>query len=102
VVAHSLHVHRDAVRRADLVLAAIEATDGGRVIVVRRPVPGERVADGLRRPHDLLALLEQREHRHRDGRQLRVQAQHDALLPTDLFLPVGIHQEGQERPVHPR
>ena len=96
-----LHVDGDAVGRADLVLAPIEPADGRRVVVDDAPVPGELGADRVRRAHDIVALLEQRQHRDLDRRQLGVEAQHDPLLATDLLLAIGVGEEGQQRAVDP-
>src|SRR5262245_4415143 len=60
-VADGLHVHRHAVRRADLVLAAVEAADRRRVVIHGHPAPGgEPIAELPAPGHDLLPLLEER------------------------------------------
>ena len=47
----------------------------------------------------LAVLAHQRQHRHLDRRQQRVQAQHRARLALDLVLVVGVDEEGQRRAV---
>src|SRR5262249_48188064 len=98
-VADRLHVHGHAVRGPHLVLAAIEPTDGGGAVVDRDPAAGQLVADRPGPGHDLLALLEEREHGDLHGRQLGMEAEHHPLLAADLLGVVGVGQEGEQAPV---
>ena len=45
LILHRLMVDRDAVRRADLVLAAITAADGAGLVILDRKVPRQAVTD---------------------------------------------------------
>ena len=88
-------VDGDAPRRPDLVLAPVAPADRGLLVVEGREA---ELAQLLLERVRLLGhpvLLDQREDPHRDGRDARVQAQHDAGLALDLFLGVGVDQEGQ-------
>src|SRR5690242_3823761 len=69
-IADGLDVDGHAIRRADLVLAPIEASDRGCVVVEREPASGEPPTQLMARGDDLPALLEQRKHRDLDGGQL--------------------------------
>ena len=93
-VADRLHVHRDAVRRAHLVLPAVEAADRGGVVVDAHPAAGgEPVAELPAPRHDLVPLLEERQHRDLDGRDLGVEAQHHALLAPHVLDVVGVGED---------
>ena len=105
-VLRALVVHRDAQRRADLILAAVALADGRRLVVVHVVPALQRLVD-LLRPLRLSVLAHQRQHRRLDGRQPRVQPQHHAhlLLPLGVrrdVLIIGVAQEGQRGPVRPR
>ena len=53
---------------------------------------GAKFVRGL---NDAGILLEQRQHRDLNRRQLGVKVQHHALLAFDLFFVVGVHEERQ-------
>ena len=97
-----LHVHRHAVGRAHLVLAAVEPADRRGVVVDHGEVAGQLVAEGVRGAHDVVPLLQQGQHRHRDRGQLGMEAQDHPLLPAHLLLAIGVGEEREQRPVHPR
>ena len=100
LVAHGLEVDGDAVRRADLVLAAITLADGTGIVEIDHEFLLQVMVDFLGSRGE---LLRQRQDGRLVRRKGRVQMQDGAdvvvallVLPDDLFV-VGIGQEGQER-----
>ena len=94
-------VDRHAVRRADLVLAAVALADRAALVVLGLHPRAQR-GDDL--PGDLgLAVLP---HERQDGdlhrRQARVQLEHGALLAAELVLVVGVDEERERRAVGAR
>ena len=97
-VADGLEVDGDAVRGADLVLAAIALADGPGLVVIDHEVLGEHVAD-------LLGLLTELLGQRQDGALVRreggMQVHDDAdvvvalLVLADDLLVIGIDEEGQ-------
>ena len=100
LVAHGLEVDGDAVRRADLVLAAITLADGTGIVEIDHEFLLQVMVDFLGSRGE---LLRQRQDGRLVRRKGRMQMQDGAdvvvallVLPDDLFV-VGIGQEGQER-----
>ncbi|EOD65990.1 putative transcriptional regulator [Amycolatopsis vancoresmycina DSM 44592] len=102
LVLERVEVDRDAVRRADLVLAAVAAADRLGVVEVDVPVLAQGGRD-LLRLRGQVGVARQRQHRDLERRQPRVELQHHAdvgaaLGVRHLFLDVGVHQERHHRP----
>src|SRR5215207_739312 len=96
LVLERLEVDGDRERRADLVLAAVAATDRLRLVVVDHVALTEGLADlvgerGQRVP------ARQREHGHLVRRDAGVEAQHRAVLAADHVLVVGRQEERSHR-----
>ena len=98
LVAHGLEVDGDAVRRADLVLAAITLADGTGIVEIDHEFLLQVMVDFLGSRGE---LLRQRQDGRLVRRKGRVQMQDGAdvvvallVLPDDLFV-VGIGQEGR-------
>src|SRR5206468_1280722 len=87
-IVEGVEVDRDAVGRADLVLAAVPASDRLRLVVVAHEV---RLAQGehLAGHWGQRLLLGKGEHRYRIRRYPVVEAQHRTVLAADLVLVVG-------------
>ena len=106
LVFEGVEVDRDAERGADLVLAAVAAADRLGVVELGRPALAEDGGEvaGLRRQ---VGVAGQREHRHLDRGEARVEAEHGALLGDALgvgrlVLGVRVEQEHQHAPVGAR
>src|SRR6478609_482231 len=97
VVVEGLEVDRHAERRADLVLAAVAATDGTGVVELDVPVLAQLGGKGLRLRREV-GVAAQREDRDLHRREARVELEHDALVDTALgvgrlVLGVGVDEE---------
>ena len=104
LVAHGVEVEGDAVRRADLVGAAVALADGAGLVVVDHEVLRQLGVQLLRRSREHL-LLAQRQDRRLVRRERRVQVQHGAhvvvallVLAHDLLV-VGVAEERQRHAV---
>src|SRR5262245_18066110 len=108
-----LAVDRDAEGRAHLVLPAVAAPDGARLVVEGGDAAPAQLVLELQRQLRHALLLHQREDGHLHRREARMQVQHGAhvvlaLLSAflgnalQLLLLEGLAQEGQQRAVHAR
>src|ERR1044072_278479 len=83
VVLQRVEVDGDAERRADLVLPAVAAADGARVVEVDVPVVAQHGGDVARLRREI-RVAGQREHGHLDRREAAVEAQYRALVDAAL------------------
>ena len=97
-VLEGVEVHRHAVRRADLVLAAVAFADGARAVEVAHEVFAELRIDLLRLVGELFL---QRQHRDLDGRDGGMEVQHHSRVAlADLFLRIGVAKEREHHAFH--
>ena len=95
LVAHGVEVDRDAVRRADLILAAVALADGTGVVEVHHEIGLERVIHFARLAGE---LFRERKHGSLERGQRRVQVQHDAhvvLFGVHNLLVIRLAEEGE-------
>ena len=105
LVADGVEVERDAVRRADLVLAAVALADRAGLVVVDHEFLGKLVVE-LHRGTGEHVLLGKRQDRGLEGGECGVEVQHDAhvvvallVLADDLFI-VGVAQDREHAALH--
>src|SRR4029079_3796994 len=92
-VLERVDVDGHAPRRPDLVLAAGELPDRGRVVADGHSGLSQVGAELPAQVDDFRTLLQQRQHRHLVRRQLRMEAEDNARLTSDLFLAAGVAEE---------
>ncbi|OEI70008.1 putative transcriptional regulator [Curtobacterium sp. ER1/6] len=105
LVLERVEVHRDAERRADLVVATVATADRTGVVEVDVPVPAQVVGEPAGHRRELL-VPGQRQDGGLDRRQAGVEPEDRALVDAalrvrGLVLVVGVEQEGHERTREP-
>ena len=105
LVADGVEVERDAVRRTDLVLAAVALADRAGLVVVDHEFLGKLVVE-LHRGTGEHVLLGKRQDRGREGGECGGEGQHDAhvvvalLVLADDLLIVGVAQDREHAALH--
>ena len=105
LVADGVEVERDAVRRTDLVLAAVALADRAGLVVVDHEFLGKLVVE-LHRGTGEHVLLGKRQDRGLEGGECGVEVQHDAhvvvalLVLADDLLIVGVAQDREHAALH--
>src|SRR3712207_83896 len=99
-VLDGVEIDGDAEGGAGLVLAAVAAADGARVVVEEAVIALEVVVELARYGRDRL-LLREGEDGGLGWGDSRVELQDGAFLAVHLFFRVGVHQKGEHDPVGP-
>ena len=101
-VVQGVEVHRDAERRADLILPAVAAADALRLVVLRGPVGAEAGPDLLGQRIEL-GVAAEREHGNLEGRDAGVEFEDGAVVAFFVRLHVvGVGEEGESGTIDAR